>query len=417
MATATQVRKVAASSRPLTYEQWREVLKDVPLPAAVVDLDAFDRNVDRFARIVLDAGAHHTLRVATKSVRVPGLIRRTLDAGKPYQGLMCYSATEAEFLAKEGFDDLLVAYPTMQPSDLAALRRIHGEGTKVYLVVDSFEAAKIVSEAMQGVDRPFELALDVDMSLRLMRGRVHLGVRRSPIRDVQGALDVFRAVRDLPNVRCRAAMGYEAQVAGLADRNPFQRKMNPIFSMIRKTSRGRVARLRGELKEALDKQGVALEVFNGGGSGSVNYTLAEPWLTEITVGSGLLCSHLFSYFSNIAPEPACFFALQVTRSSDAGYLTCAGGGYVASGPPGWDKVPVPYLPEGLRLVPMEACGEVQTPLLAPAHCPAKLGDPILFRHAKAGELAEHFPHYHLVSGGRIIAQAPTYRGLGQCFLG
>ena len=32
-------------------------------------------------------------------------------------------------------------------------------------------------------------------------------------------------------------------------------------------------------------------------------------------------------------EPACFFALQATRSSDEGYVTCQGGGYVASGEP------------------------------------------------------------------------------------
>lgn len=414
---STAAPMASSSSPPLTYEQWRNVLKGIPLPAVVVDLDAFDRNVDRFARMVLDAGVPHTLRIATKSVRVPDLLRRTLDYGAPYQGLMCYSATEAEFLAQDGFDDLLVAYPTLQPSDLAALRRVHEQGTKVALMVDSVDAARVVSMAMTGVDRPFELALDVDMSLRLLGGRVHLGVRRSPIRDVSSALNFFRAIADLPNVRCRAVMGYEAQVAGLGDRNPFQRRMNPIFTMIRKASRGRVAKLRGELKEALDKEGIALEIFNGGGSGSVNYSLTEPWLTEITVGSGLLCAHLFSYFSNIAPEPACFFALQVTRASDAGYLTCAGGGYVASGSPGWDKVPVPYLPDGLRLVPMEGCGEVQTPLLTPPDCPAKIGDPILFRHAKAGELAEHFNHYHLVSGGRIVGQVPTYRGQGQCFLG
>jgi D-serine deaminase-like pyridoxal phosphate-dependent protein len=212
-------------------------------------------------------------------------------------------------------------------------------------------------------------------------------------------------------------MGYEAQVAGLADRNPFKRSLAPVIRLVRRISCSRVAQFRKALTERLAHEGLPIELFNGGGSGSVNFTAQEPWLTELTIGSGLLCSHYFSYFSNIDPEPACFFALQTTRSSDDGYVTCAGGGYIASGEPAWDKVPVPYLPEGIKLVSMEGCGEVQTPLILPAHDTVRVGDPVLFRHSKAGELAEHFNTYQLVREGKIVKEVPTYRGLGRCFLG
>jgi D-serine deaminase-like pyridoxal phosphate-dependent protein len=47
----------------------------------------------------------------------------------------------------------------------------------------------------------------------------------------------------------------------------------------------------------------------------------------------------------------------------------------------------------------------------------RLGDPVFFRHAKAGELAEHFAEYLLVRGSRIEGRVPTYRGMGKCFLG
>jgi D-serine deaminase-like pyridoxal phosphate-dependent protein len=42
------------------------------------------------------------------------------------------------------------------------------------------------------------------------------------------------------------------------------------------------------------------------------------------------------------------------------------------------------------------------------------GDPILFRHAKAGELAERFRTLHLIAGGRVLDEVPTYRGQGLC---
>jgi D-serine deaminase-like pyridoxal phosphate-dependent protein len=211
-------------------------------------------------------------------------------------------------------------------------------------------------------------------------------------------------------------MGYEAQVAGLGDRNPFKRMLNPIAGFVRRRSVRAMARLRQELVKSLTSRGYALELFNGGGTGSVTFSVAEPWLTEVTAGSAFLCSHLFDYFSNIRLQPACFFALQTVRSSDDGYVTCQGGGYIASGEPGWDKTPVPYLPEGLRLVTAEGCGEVQTPLKVPPATSLHPPDPVLFRHAKAGELAERFNEYLLVADGRIQSRAATYRGLGRCFL-
>jgi D-serine deaminase-like pyridoxal phosphate-dependent protein len=117
-----------------------------------------------------------------------------------------------------------------------------------------------------------------------------------------------------------------------------------------------------------------------------------------------------------ALEPACFFALEVTRRPAPDLVTCLGGGYVASGATGPDKAPLPWLPRGLALLPMEMAGEVQTPLRVPRGTSIALGDPVVFRHAKAGELAERFREYLLLEGGRVVERVPTYRGQGECFL-
>jgi D-serine deaminase-like pyridoxal phosphate-dependent protein len=80
-------------------------------------------------------------------------------------------------------------------------------------------------------------------------------------------------------------------------------------------------------------------------------------------------------------------------------------------------LPLPALPEGLALTPLEGAGEVQTPLLVGSKAKLNVGDPVFFRHAKAGELAEHFNAYALVRGDTVEGDAPTYRGLGWAFLG
>ena len=109
--------------------------------------------------------------------------------------------------------------------------------------------------------------------------------------------------------------------------------------------------------------------------------------------------------------------LQVVRKPADGFVTCLGGGLVASGAAGADRLPLPCWPEGLELLPLEGAGEVQTPLKGPGTAALSLGDPVFFRHAKAGELAEHFNEYLFVRGDHIVSRAPTYRGLGKAFLG
>jgi D-serine deaminase-like pyridoxal phosphate-dependent protein len=400
----------------MTWAQYRDALKGVRLPAALVNLNAFEDNVDRIAEMAGRNGK--TLRVASKSLRCPYLLRLAFDrAPELMKGLMCFTCEEAEFLADQGFDDLLVAYPTVQSTDMDCLVRMTEQGTNVALVVDCREHLEALSRAGRSAGIELRACIEVDASYRPAHGRIHAGVRRSPVRDESMAIDLARFAAGIGGVRIAGVMMYEAQIAGLPDANPFSPAMNPLRRLVKILSKPEVSGLRKRVAGALAAEGVALDFFNGGGTGSLDWTPRDPSVTEVTAGSGFLCSHLFSYFMGVHLKPAAFFALQAARASDEGYITCHGGGYVASGEAGPDKLPVPFLPDGLSLVGMEGAGEVQTPLLLGKSTPKiQLGDPILFRHAKAGELAERFNSYILLRDGRVIDSQPTYRGLGKCFL-
>ena len=115
-------------------------------------------------------------------------------------------------------------------------------------------------------------------------------------------------------------------------------------------------------------------------------------------------------------KPAAFFVLSVVRRPVGGVATLLGGGYPASGQPGEDRLPEPYLPGGLKLDGKEGAGEVQTPVLGAAAYQLRIGDRVYLRHAKAGELCERFNELHLVEGDRIVDVVPTYRGEGKAFL-
>ena len=394
------------------------------LPCALVDVAAFDRNLATIARLANGK----PIRVASKSLRVPTLISRAL-AHPSCRGIMAYHPREAAALVDDdtvigarpgetAFDDVLVAYPSLDASALAELRRVHAKGARVSLVVDSRAGVDALARAMDGVSRPFPAVVELDMSLRpaTARGRVHLGVRRSPVRSIDDVIQLVEHIRAHPMLSFGGLMGYEAQVAGLPDDEPGGGLLNVAKRAIRRRSIEDARRRRGALVDALRARNIEIPVFNGGGSGSLDSSSSEPWLTEVAAGSALYAPRVFDHYTNVKFEPAAFFALPVVRSSDEGFVTCYGGGYIASGAPGWGKVPEPVWPPGLSLVDTEGAGEVQTPLkVKPGMTRPALGSVVLFRHAKAGELFERFDSALLVDNGKIVDEAKSYRGRGWSF--
>lgn len=379
------------------------------LPCAFVDLNAFDANIRSIAETV--AGTPLTIRVATKSLRVPELIRRVLNSGGPFKGLMCYSAQEAQFLSEQGFNDFLIAYPTLAQKDLEALREVHESGKAICLVLDDKRQFEVLNSFMQGVRTPFPILLEPDLALRL--GSLTIGVRRSPLREVSQVIDLAKALEQYPNLVFHGLMAYEAQVAGVGDQNPFKKLLGPVLHFIRRYSMKKIVKKRRELLHELEKIGKHPALFNGGGTGSLSFNRAEAGvLSELTAGSGFYCPHLFDYYSNLSLKPSVFFALQVVRNPEPDWYTCQGGGYVASGEPGWDRIPKLH-DSSMELSSFEATGEVQTPVKSPSEL--KLGSTVIFRHAKAGELAERFNSFELIEEGAIRKSVLTYRGHGKSF--
>ncbi len=145
--------------------------------------------------------------------------------------------------------------------------------------------------------------------------------------------------------------------------------------------------------------------------------MREGWRApELTAGSGFYAPALFDNYRSLELTPAAFFVLPIVRRPSPTTVTALGGGYLASGPAAPDRLPVPYLPEGLHFDKREGAGEVQTPLRGVGARRLRVGDRVYLRHAKAGELCERFGSLYLVEGDRIVDEVATYRGEGKDFL-
>jgi D-serine deaminase-like pyridoxal phosphate-dependent protein len=413
------------------HERLERATAGLQAPFALVDLDALWSNAADLER----RAAGSPIRLASKSVRCRALQERVLDRDG-FRGTLAFTLPEALWLASHGFDDLVVAYPT---ADTHALRSLAGGprvevgvvagdqqegrgGAPVAVMVDCVDQLDLIERAGASADAgPVRVCIDLDAGWWALGGRIRVGVKRSPVHTPDQAAALARAIVARDALRLVGIMAYEAQIAGLGDTPPGRpvraRALRAVQARSARELAPRRAAAVAAVAEVLAAHGrPPLEFVNGGGTGSLERTAAEPAVTEVTAGSGLYGPTLFDAYQAFTPRPAALFALPVVRRPGAGVVTALGGGYLASGPADAARLPRAHLPSGLRLDRQEGAGEVQTPLLGPAADALAVGDRVYFRHAKAGELCERFSSLHLLEGERIVEEVATYRGEGQCFL-
>jgi len=399
---------VSRAARRIRYDAATAALDP---PFAIVDRAAFDAN----AAALVERAAGKPIRVASKSVRCRSLLRRLL-ARPGWRGVMAYSLPEALWLVATGVsDDVLVGYPTAHRKAIARLAADETAATAIAIMIDDVAQLDLVDSVAPTRRPPIRVCLDLDASWRPVPG-VHLGVRRSPVHSPRDAGALAAAIARRPGFRLVGVMAYEAQIAGLGDAPDGQPVRGAVIRAVQAGSRAELIARRAAAVAAV-REHAALELVNGGGTGSVATTAADPAVTEVTAGSGLFAPTLFDGYRAWRPAPCAFFALPVVRKPSRSTATVLGGGWIASGPAGASRLPTPWLPEGLRLVAAEGAGEVQTPLVGPGAAGLRIGDRVWFRHAKAGELCEHVDTLHLVDGPASVEAMPTYRGEGQAFTG
>lgn len=378
----------------------------LPAPVAVIDREALRYN----AMDLLVRAGGLPIRVASKSVRVRAVLDAVLKL-PGFHGILAFTLEEALWLA-ETHDDIMLGYPTVDRASLERLFADEQAAERITLMVDDLVHLDLIdSVAGPGARPEIRVAIDVDASWRSsLLG--HIGVRRSALFSAGEVAAFARKVVARPGFRLVGLQMYDAQIAGQGDdAGPDA----PLIRMVQARSRNELRERRAAIVAAVGAI-APLEILNGGGTGSLEFTGSDESLTEASAGSGLLGGHLFDGYRSFRPAPASAFAFDVVRRPAVDIATVLGGGWIASGPAAASRQPRAVWPEGLHTLSREAAGEVQTPLQGPAATSLGVGDRVWFRHAKSGEPAERIESYHLVSGDEIIDELPTYRGEGKAFL-
>jgi D-serine deaminase-like pyridoxal phosphate-dependent protein len=349
--------------------------------------------------------------LASKSVRVREVLAESL-AIPGFSGLLCYTLAEALWLHGKGFRDLVLGYPTVDRASIAQLATDQLAAENITLMVDDIAHLDLIDTIAPATQRTsIRVAIELDAGFRA--GPFKAGALRSPIRTPDEATALARAIAGRPGFALVGLMAYEGQIAGVGNAGWGLRQA--IVRQMQKRSAIEIAERRAAVVAAV-RVLAELEFVNGGGTGSLETTAAEESITEVAAGSGLFGPGLFDHYGVFRPAPAAFFVMPVVRKPSRFVATLLGGGWIASGPVGADRLPVIADPPGLRYVDLEGAGEVQTPLRGRPARGLQVGQQVWLRHAKAGEPAEHLNEFHVVVGGVVTHAVPTYRGEGQAFL-
>ena len=227
----------------------------IPTPAAILDLDAFDRNVEKMAGRARAAGL--ALRPHAKSHKCAALARRQIAAGAV--GVCCAKLAEAEALAAAGAGAILVTSPIAGAVQAERAVRLARTVADFRIVVDHADGAAELGAAATG---PIQVLIDVDP-----------GLGRTGVRDAAQAVEVFRAIAAQPTLKLLGVQCYGGQWQHLAGADV---RAAAVAEGMAHLSR---------VIEALRGAGADIAVVTGGGTGTFEADAAQGVLTEVQPGS------------------------------------------------------------------------------------------------------------------------------------
>lgn len=162
---------------------------------------------ENIEKMIALAGSPDRLRPHVKTHKMPAIVRMCEAMGIHKQ--KCATIAEAEMTAAAGCRDVLLAYPIVGPNiaRIARLMRMFPE-TSFRVLADDPDAARALSEGLNGTDRPLAVLVDLEV-----------GMGRTGI-DPDAADELCALINGLPNLKFDGLSAYDGHIkdADLDDR-------------------------------------------------------------------------------------------------------------------------------------------------------------------------------------------------------
>jgi len=232
-------------------------LGDVDTPALLLDLDAFEHNLQRMTFAV--RGANVRLRPHAKSHKCPEIALRQIQAGAV--GVCCQKVSEAEAMVDGGVADVFVSNEIVGKRKLARLAALARRARVSVCVDDAGNVADLDAAAVAAGAK-----LDVFIEL-------NVGADRCGVEPGGAALTLAQTVTAARNLRFAGIHAYQGGAQHL--RSVTDRR-SAIALAIRKARATRTL---------LEESGIDVEIVTGAGTGTFPFEAASKVYNEIQPGS------------------------------------------------------------------------------------------------------------------------------------
>jgi D-serine deaminase-like pyridoxal phosphate-dependent protein len=231
---------------------------EIPTPALLVDLEAFDANVGRMAAHCRKAG--RAFRPHAKTHKCPKIAERLVAAGAA--GVCVATAFEAEAMLKAGLSGVLLTSPIVEAGKIARLADLADKPGRLMFAVGHARQVELLAQAAGARHRPLEVLIDIDV-----------GDKRTGVLPGEPAAALYRAIAAAGALTLRGIQAYAGHASHVVG-----------FEARRKSSQAAWAKAL-ETRALLVRAGATIAVVSGGSTGTYNIDTAIEGVTELQVGS------------------------------------------------------------------------------------------------------------------------------------
>ncbi|MCC5888436.1 MAG: DSD1 family PLP-dependent enzyme [Gammaproteobacteria bacterium] len=251
---------LAQARRPIEPVRLPEPLPldAVPTPALVVDRAAMERNLQRMAGHLQQAGCG--LRPHAKMHKTPLIARRQLELGAV--GICCAKVSEAEMMRAAGIEHILITSPVASVDKMARVVALAATSAGVEVVVDDAERVRMFDEVARSAGVRLQVLVDLDPRMG-----------RTGIAPGAPALELVRTIAGCPNLQFKGLQQYAGHLMHLEDATE------------RATRARETAAVGLDTRALIEADGHEVVVFTGGGTGTFDVDSRIEGITDIQAGS------------------------------------------------------------------------------------------------------------------------------------
>ncbi|HEX3699996.1 MAG TPA: alanine racemase [Phenylobacterium sp.] len=356
----------------------------IPTPAAVLDLDAFERNLAKMAGRAAAAGL--ALRPHAKSHKCAALARRQLAAGAV--GICCAKLAEAEAMAAAGVGSILVTSPIAGALNAERAARLADELADFRIVVDHVDGVAELAAAATG---PIQVLIDVDV-----------GLGRTGVASPEQAAEVARAILAQSALSLIGVQGYGGNWQHMEGANA---RAAAVAEGMKRLSAA---------ADAIRAAGGTVEVLTGGGTGTFTADAAQGVLTEVQPGSYAFMDKQYRDALKADPdgafEQSLVIAASVISANHPQWVTLDAGlkAFATDGP-----VPAPVTPRFARCA-YRYFGDEHGLLMRPEGPPVVRGERVDLVVPHIDPTLDKYDVIHVVQGDVLVDILPIEaRGASQ----